>query len=87
MAKVTISLADELLSKIDARAKALYISRSAFIVTALMQKLQADDAMVVLPELSKVMREAIEMQKKEAPYMDSTKLGAESEEARRELQG
>lgn len=64
MAKVTISLADELLSKIDDRAKSMYISRSAFIATALMQKLQADDAIVMLPELSKVMREAIDLQKK-----------------------
>lgn len=64
MAKVTISLADELLAKIDSRAKAMYITRSAFIATAVNQKIQADDALVLMPELTKAMNEAIKLQSK-----------------------
>ena len=88
MAKVTISLADDLLSRIDAKASEMYISRSAYIATALTQKMQADDAMTMLPELSKVLKDAMKMQadKEHMPYMDSTRLGAEAEEARAELE-
>lgn len=58
--RINITLSEELVSKIDERARAMYISRSAYIATALTQKMQADDAMTMLPELSKVMKEAMD---------------------------
>lgn len=85
--RINITLSEELVSKIDERARAMYISRSAYIATALTQKMQADDAMTMLPELSKAMNDAIKLQREKAPYMDSTVLGAEIEEAKAELDG
>lgn len=49
--RVSINISDELLEKIDERAKKLYISRSAYISTALSQKLQADDMFDAMPQL------------------------------------
>ena len=40
--RLGINLPDELVAQIDERAKSLYISRSAYIATALSQKLQSD---------------------------------------------
>ena len=52
MAKtVGIALSEELLEQIDERAKALCISRSAYISMALSQKMQADDLANNLPSL------------------------------------
>lgn len=86
--RVNINLSEELVEKIDERAKAMYISRSAYIATALTQKMQADDAMTMLPELSKALKDAMQMQaeKERMPYTDSTRLGAEAEEDRAELE-
>lgn len=61
--RLNITLSEELLKEIDERANELYISRSAYIATALKQKMQADDAMKMLPELNMRMKEAIELQK------------------------
>lgn len=58
--RINITLSEELVSKIDERARAMYISRSAYIASALTQKMQADDAMSMLPELAKVMKEAMD---------------------------
>lgn len=58
--RINITLSEELVSKIDDRAKAMYITRSGYIATALTQKMQADDALLMLPELSKVMKEAMD---------------------------
>lgn len=60
--KINITLSEELIKEIDQRAKAMYISRSAYIATALSQKMQADDAMLLLPELSKAIQDAVKMQ-------------------------
>jgi predicted transcriptional regulator len=64
--RINITLSEELISKIDERAKAMYISRSAYIATALTQKMQADDAMTMLPELSKAINDAIKLQMEKA---------------------
>lgn len=58
--RLSITMSDDLVKKIDERAKSMYISRSAYIATALTQKMQADDALLMLPELSKVMKEAMD---------------------------
>lgn len=55
--RININLSEELIKKIDERAKALYISRSSYIATALASKMQAEDMMSVLPELTKLAKE------------------------------
>lgn len=46
--RVNVSLSEELVKKIDERAKAMYISRSSYIAMALATKMQAEDMMSVL---------------------------------------
>lgn len=55
--KTTVTLSDDLLKKVDECAKAMYLSRSAYIATALVQKMQQDVAMEAVPELLKRVRE------------------------------
>lgn len=57
--RININLSEELLKQIDERAKALYISRSAYIATALSQKLQSDKMLDNMPELMQIMKEAV----------------------------
>ena len=54
--RLGINLPDELVAQIDERAKALYISRSAYIATALSQKLQSDKMLDNMPELMQTMK-------------------------------
>jgi len=58
MKRVNISLSEELLQKIDERAAAMYLNRSAYIATALAQKMAADDALKNLPEITEALRQA-----------------------------
>lgn len=58
MKRVNISLSEELLQKIDERAAAMYLNRSAYISTALAQKMAADDALKNLPEITEALRQA-----------------------------
>lgn len=53
--RINITLSSELLAEIDKRAKELFISRSAYISTALSQKIQADDLAKSLPDVTKVL--------------------------------
>lgn len=55
--RVNVNLSEELVKKIDERAKAMYISRSSYIAMALATKMQAEDMMSVLPELTKLAKE------------------------------
>lgn len=64
--RLGINLPDELVAQIDERAKALYISRSAYIATALSQKLQSDKMMDNMPELMKTMKEAVMIEKQKS---------------------
>ena len=61
--RINITISEELCKQVDERAKAMFISRSAYISTALSQKMQADDAMRMLPETAKTMQDAMEMMK------------------------
>lgn len=65
--KATITIAPDLLEKIDEAAKKLYLTRSAYISVAVAQKLQADNAMAMMPqfqasidECTKTIQEALE---------------------------
>ena len=57
--RLGINLPDELVAQIDERAKFLYISRSAYIATALSQKLQSDKMLDNMPELMQTLKEAV----------------------------
>lgn len=61
--RINITISEELVRKVDERAKAMFISRSAYISTALAQKMQADDAMTMLPEMAKMLQDAMDMMK------------------------
>jgi metal-responsive CopG/Arc/MetJ family transcriptional regulator len=61
--RINITISEELVRQVDERAKSLFVSRSAYISTALAQKMQADDAMRMLPEMAKTMQDAMEMMK------------------------
>lgn len=62
--RLSINLSEDLVKQIDEKAKALYISRSAFIATALSQKLQNDKLMENVPEMIQTMKSAVELEKK-----------------------
>lgn len=54
--RIGINIPEELVKKIDIRAKEMYISRSAYICTALVVKLQADELVETLPELKQAIK-------------------------------
>lgn len=64
--RLGINLPDELVAQIDERAKSLYISRSAYIATALSQKLQSDKMLDNMPELMQTMKEAVRISKQKS---------------------
>lgn len=49
--KINVNLDESLVKKIDERAKAMYISRSAYISTALSEKLRQDELVANLPKM------------------------------------
>ena len=49
--RVNINISDDLLKQIDEKAKSLYVSRSAYITLALVQKLQSDSVIDTMPTL------------------------------------
>lgn len=73
--RVNINLSEELLNQIDEKARALYISRSAYIATALSQKLQSDKMMDNMPEIMQTMKEAVQIEKEKALLFDETEKG------------
>lgn len=60
--RVNINLSEDLLKQIDEKAKSLFISRSAYISTALSQKLQSDKLMDNIPEIMQTMKEAVRLE-------------------------
>lgn len=57
--RVNINMSEDLVQKIDEKAKALYLSRSAYISMAVSQKLQADELIQNLPVLMQQQQELI----------------------------
>lgn len=49
--RININMSDDLVKKVDERAKQMFVSRSAYISMAMSQKVQSDDLMDVLPEM------------------------------------
>lgn len=58
--KVTITLPDEVLKKVDKKAEESFISRSAWISSAIAFKLQSDDIMDLLPVLVQQQKELLD---------------------------
>lgn len=56
MAKVQISIDDELLQRVDKQADSLYMSRSGFITSACAQVLNSTEMMVAIKDVSLAMR-------------------------------
>lgn len=54
--KVTISIADDILAKVDERAKKNFMSRSAFITQSVIQRMDADDAMTMMPDVLEALK-------------------------------
>lgn len=69
--RININISEELLAQIDEKAKALFISRSAYIATALSQKLQNDKLMDSMPEMLQTMKSAVELEKAKQVSSDS----------------
>lgn len=63
--RVTINLPDELLSRVDKGADKLFISRSAYIATALAQKLQQDEVIEKMPDFMSEIRELRKLAEKQ----------------------
>ena len=62
--RLNITLADSLVKEVDEKAKAMYLSRSAYIAMALTEKLQKDKTMDNMPEMLRLFRDALEFEKK-----------------------
>lgn len=87
--QVSVTLANDLLKKVDEQAGRLYLSRSAFIVTAIAQKVQSEELLRTLPQFTETIRMALNSEKAKSdlrdiigndtdmPYMDATREGAE----------
>lgn len=69
--RININISEDLLNQIDEKAKALFISRSAYIATALSQKLQNDKLMDSMPEMLQTMKSAVELEKIKRVSSDS----------------
>lgn len=62
--RINIMFPRDLLAKVDERANALNISRSAFVMTALSDKLKADEMLLNLPQMLDTFNKAIEESKR-----------------------
>jgi len=49
--RLTISMDEDLIKKVDAAANKMHVSRSAYIAFAVSQKIQADEMFNNMPEL------------------------------------
>lgn len=86
---ISITVSRQLLEKVDKQAKEMYISRSAYIVTAMAQKVQSEELLRALPQFTETVRAALRSEQSksklsdivlpetEIPYMDATREGAE----------
>ena len=55
--RINDTLDESLVKSIDERAQAMYISRSAYISTALAEKMRQDDLMANLPKMFETFKE------------------------------
>lgn len=57
MRKINMNLPDELINKLDEKAKSLYMTRTSYVIMALTQKIQSDEVVESLPEFKKAISE------------------------------
>ena len=69
--RININISDDLLKQIDEKAKALFVSRSAYITLALVQKMQNDSVLDTMPSLVKMAQQA---QNGDVSYISSEQL-------------
>lgn len=74
--KINITINDDLLKQVDERANELCLSRSAYITSALVTKLQSDELMKNLPVITQQMAQLSEkMDNYELAVNGQIKLG------------
>lgn len=59
MRKITLSLSEEVATEMEAAAKSLGLNRSAYVSMCIKRQMEEDALMKQLPNLSRVMEEAI----------------------------
>ena len=60
MRKITLSLSDEVAAQMEAMAKSLGLNRSAYVSMCIKRQMEEDTLMKQLPQLTRVMQEAID---------------------------
>lgn len=55
--RISVNLDESLIEQIDKRAESMYISRSAYISTALAEKMRQDDLVANLPKMFDAFKE------------------------------
>lgn len=68
--RVNINISDDLLNQIDEKAKSLYVSRSAYITLALVQKLQSDSVIDTMPTLVEIAKHSQTVQAEQLKLED-----------------
>lgn len=68
--RVNINISDDLLKQIDEKAKSLYVSRSAYITLALVQKLQSDSVIDTMPTLVEIAKHSQTVQAEQLKLED-----------------
>ena len=68
--RVNINISDDLLKQIDEKAKSLYVSRSAYITLALVQKLQSDSVIDTMPTLVEIAKHSHTVQAEQLKLED-----------------
>lgn len=70
--RVNLNIPDELVAQIDARAKSLFVNRTAWIVMTLSQKLREDGLIEKMPDMVDIMRKinSDEMQEQNADCIE-----------------
>lgn len=61
--RVQMIIPDDLLKKVDQRAKALNLTRTAYVVMSLSMKIQQDELTEVLPQMQKFLSDHSEDEK------------------------
>lgn len=56
MARLNVSIPDEVLSRLDVAAKKLGLSRSSYLTMAAAEKMKQDDVMDLMPKLMEQMK-------------------------------
>ena len=70
MPVISLNIPQDLCEEATKRAKELYITRNSFIITSIVQRMQADDAMEMLPDAIKAIEVINNKAKRKAKSAD-----------------